>query len=272
MKDIEGYYHADNLYQRILDGLKAVSADMSELSLEDLQPVDEFHIRGGQATRELIELAGFNEHMHIIDVGCGAGGSSRRLAASSGCHVTGVDLSASYIDTASKLTELLNLQHKLEFKTASAMQLPFADNQFDGGWSIQMNMNIADKQGWLQELFRVIKPGGKLVLYEVCAGEADDLHFPVPWAQDASMSFLVRLDEFRKSLEKAGFTISHWQDKTSLAKQAFAGMNKPAEKPLLPPLGVHLLVGEDIPFKAYNLHRNLEENKVTLIEAAAIKP
>jgi cyclopropane fatty-acyl-phospholipid synthase-like methyltransferase len=208
--------------------------------------------------------------MHIIDVGCGVGGSTRRLSHESGCRVTGIDLSDEYIDAAERLTQLLNMQEHVRFHAASALDLPFDDNAFDGAWSIQMNMNIEDKPGWLKELNRVIKPGGRAVLYEVCSNKNTPIYYPVPWAQDDTMSFLVPPDEFREIIQSAGFEIEVWTDKTDLAQQAFAHMTEPVGDALLPELGVHLLVGSDILTKAYNLHRNLDEERVSLIETVAI--
>ena len=70
----------------------------------------------------------------------------------------------------------------------------------------------------------------------------------------------------------AGFDIDVWNDKTDLAQKAFAHMTEPMGEPDLPELGVHLLVGNDIQTKAYNLSRNLDEERVSLIETVAIKP
>lgn len=134
-----------------------------------------------------------------------------------------------------------------------------------------MNMNVEDKLGWLKEVHRVVRPGGRVVLYEVCAGHAAPLHFPVPWAQEASMSFLVPPEAFRELVRSAGFEVEVWNDKTPLAQQAFAGAKKPEGEPKLPILGVYMLVGNDIQTKAYNLHRNLDEGRVSLFEAIAIK-
>jgi SAM-dependent methyltransferase len=150
--------------------------------------------------------------------------------------------------------------------------LPFADDYFDGIWSLQMNMNVEDKQGWLQEACRVLKPGERAVLYEVCGGKNTPLHYPVPWAQDASMSFLVPPESFRELIASAGFDIEVWNDKTELARKAFADAKKPGGAPNLPVLGVYLLVGDDIQTKAWNLHRNLESDSVSLIEAVISKP
>ena len=272
MKHIHRYYSPNDLYNTIIDGLNSLGTELSEVTLDDLQPVDEFHIRGSVATGELIRLSEFTPAMHILDVGCGIGGSTRRLAHETGCRVTGIDLSDEYIDTAQRLTQLLNMEERVAFYAASALDLPFDDHSFDGVWSIQMNMNVEDKLAWLNEVFRVLKPGGRAVLYEVCGNRNAPIYFPVPWAQDSTMSFLVPPEVFRDELARAGFDILVWNDKTELAQSAFASMTEPVGEPRLPELGVHLLVGNDILSKAYNLHRNLDEERVSLIEAVAVRP
>ena len=272
MDHIHSYYSPNDLYNKIIEGLHKLGKDPATVSLDDLQPVDEFHIRGDTATKELIGLSGFTADMHILDVGCGIGGSTRRLAHEIGCRVTGIDLSEEYIDAAQRLTQLLGMQDRVQFAAASALDLPFDDHAFDGVWSLQMNMNVEDKLGWLKETRRVLKPGGRAILYEVCGNRNDPLHFPVPWAQDGSMSFLVSPEAFREAVAAAGFAIEVWNDKTDLAQQAFAKAQKPSGEPTLPVLGVYMLVGNDIGTKAYNLHLNLDEERVSLIEAVAVNP
>jgi SAM-dependent methyltransferase len=272
IEHIHGYYTPNDLYNKIIEGLNELGVDLSKVTLDDLQPVDEFHIRGDAATKELIELSGFTPDMHILDVGCGIGGSTRRLSWETGCRATGIDLSDEYIDTAQRLTELLKMQERVTFHACSALALPFDDNAFDGVWSLQMNMNIDDKLSWLKETYRVLKPGGRAILYEVCGNKNIPLHFPVPWAQDSSMSFLVPPDSFRDVVLSAGYDIAVWHDKTDLARDAFAKVQEPAGEPSLPILGVYMLVGNDIGTKAYNLHRNLDEERVSLIETVALKP
>lgn len=272
MKHIHRYYSPNDLFNNIVEALQKLGTDLSRVTLDDLKPVDEFHIRGDVATKELIRLSGFTSDMHILEVGCGVGGSARRLSHETGCRVTGVDLSEEYIEAARQLTALLNLQERVTFQAGSALALPYDDSTFDGAWSIQMNMNVEDKLSWLKEVYRVLKPGGRAVLYEVCGHKNTPVHFPVPWAQDSSMSFLVPPEPFRDLLRSAGFEIEVWHDKTDLAGEAFAEVAKPVGEPDLPVLGVYLLVGRDIKTKAYNLRRNLEEERVSLIEAVAVKP
>jgi MPBQ/MSBQ methyltransferase len=270
-QDIHSYYSPNDLFNKIIEGLNKLGKDLANVTPDDLQPVDEFHIRGEAATKELIKLAKFTPDMHILDVGCGIGGSTRRLSLETGGRVTGIDLSEAYIDTAERLTKLLDMQEQVIFHACSALELPFEDNSFDGVWSLQMNMNVEDKLSWLKETYRVIKPGGRAVLYELCGSKNTPLHFPVPWAQDSSMNFLVPSALFRNVITSAGFDIEVWSDKTGLAQQAFANAKEPVGEPILPILGVYLLVGEDIQTKAYNLHRNLDEERVSLIETVAVK-
>ncbi len=272
MKHIHGYYSPKDLYNKFILGLDNLGKDLSSIALDDLQPVDEFHIRGDVATKELIQLAGFTSDMHILDVGCGVGWSSLRLSHETGCCVTGIDLSDEYIDAAEKLTQLLNMQECVKFHAASALELPFEDDSFDGAWSIQMSMNVEDKLGWLKEVYRVIKPGERAVLYEVCGNINTPVYFPVPWAQDGSMSFLLPPEPFLELITSAGFDIDVWNDKTHLARKAFAHMTEPMGEPNLPELGVHLLVGNDSLTKAWNLHRNLDDECVSLIETVVVKP
>jgi SAM-dependent methyltransferase len=272
IKHIHSYYSPNDLFNRIIDGLNKLGTDLSQVTLDDLKPVDEFHIRGDAATRELIKLAAFSSDQHILDVGCGIGGSTRRLSHETGCRVTGIDLSDEYIDTAKQLTRLLKMEDRVDFHATSALALPFDSDSFDGVWSLQMNMNVEDKLSWLTETCRVLKPGGRAVLYEVCGNKNTPPHFPVPWAQDGSMSFLATPEKFRDLITSAGLQVSAWNDKTDLAKQTFAKVQKPVGKPDLPILGVYMLVGDDISTKAYNLRRNLEEERVSLIETVAVKP
>ncbi len=96
------HYGLGDLMQRIEAGLEAQGSDLAALSIEDLAPVDEFHIGGRTATdafaRRLAPAAG----ARLLDIGCGLGGASRYFATAWSCHVTGIDLTPEYIDVASK--------------------------------------------------------------------------------------------------------------------------------------------------------------------------
>lgn len=268
--DVRDYYAPAALKERVKSALSAIGKPFDELTIEDIAVVDEFHIRGEAATNELIAATDFSSDSKILDLGCGLGGPARRLASKTNCKVTGIDLSDEFIDCANYLTELVKLEDLVSFKACSCLELPFEDASFDGAWTIQMMMNIDQKQALLNEVKRVLKPGAKFVIYEVMAGDNQAPYFPVPWAQSADNSCLCSQAELKTLLAASGFEIETWVDKTDLARQAFAGMSPPSSDSKLPPLGVHFLVGDDILTKAYNLKRNLNEGRVTLVQAVTL--
>ena len=108
----ERYYTTTNLFSYILKVLKAAGKDINNLTIKDLAPVDSFHIRGIEATKELASLIKIKPENKILDVGCGIGGSARFLASNYGCFVTGVDITEEYCNAAAELSKLLKLENK----------------------------------------------------------------------------------------------------------------------------------------------------------------
>jgi MPBQ/MSBQ methyltransferase len=97
----------------------------------------------------------------VLDVGCGIGGSSRILAKDYGFEVTGVTLSPKQVQRATELTpEGVNAK----FQVDDALALSFGDNSFDVVWSIEAGPHMPDKAKYAQEMVRVLKPGGILVV------------------------------------------------------------------------------------------------------------
>ena len=89
---VAAYYGKGGLAAAIIDGIEAAGLDPDALMPEDLAPVDEFHTAGRLATLKALELASLETGMHVLDAGCGIGGTARCLAAEQGCRVTGIDL------------------------------------------------------------------------------------------------------------------------------------------------------------------------------------
>jgi len=263
---VETHYTRDDLGEAILAALRAAGKDIDHLTPDDLAPVDEFH--GGQrpATVRLAELVGFAGTERVLDVGSGLGGPSRFLAGRYGCRVSGIDLTAEFVRVAEMLTRLTGLVDRVDYRQGSALDLPFEEHSFDVVWSQNAAMNIADRDRLYREMRRVLKPGGKLALQEVAAGPRDPPHYPVQWAREPGISFLLSQAATRDTLEAAGFRVVTWQDTTeeALASAARRARNAAGTPPAL---GTHLLLGEDWPAMFQNSARNLEERRTELFNA-----
>lgn len=128
-------------------------------------PVDE-------ATDRLTDLVADRlapEHgTHLLDVGCGNGVPALRIAASRGVRVTGVTVSAQQVREASARARDHRVGGRTAFLLADAVDLPFEDASFDGAWAIESLLHIGDRTAALAELHRVVRPGGRLVVADLC--------------------------------------------------------------------------------------------------------
>jgi MPBQ/MSBQ methyltransferase len=109
----------------------------------------------------------------VLDVGCGIGGASRRLASScigSGAKITGITLSQEQAKRANELAKNQNIPNA-NFQVMDALNMSFDDNSFDLVWACESGEHMPDKKKYVDEMMRVLKPGGTLVLATWCQRE-----------------------------------------------------------------------------------------------------
>jgi len=265
------HYGETRIGERILEALAAAGKDMHRLVPDDLAPIDEFHTRGREATRDLARAARLQAGERVLDVGSGLGGPSRRLAAEFGCHVVGIDVTPAYCEAATLLAEHVGLAHRVTYRQGDAAVLPFEDAAFDVVWTQHVAMNVADKQALYRGMHRVLAPGGRLAIYDVLAGPVSPLHFPVPWASSPDQSFLVTPDALCAFLQEAGFVIEAWVDTTPIALASLERQAARSQAGPPAPLGLHLLLGPQFAAMARNHRRNLQENRASLAQLVARK-
>jgi ubiquinone/menaquinone biosynthesis C-methylase UbiE len=259
------HYSGGALLGAIDAGLEQLGITPGSATIDDLAPVDEFHIGGRPATRELCEQLGIDAATSVLDVGCGIGGTARFMATAFGCSVTGIDLTQEYVDVARALSERSGPADRLDFGTASALSMPFPDASFDRAVVLHVGMNIVDKAGLFHEVRRLLRPGGRLGIYDVMRMDDRTIEFPMPWATDAAMSFVEPVAVYRAALEAEGFTVDSERDRGDFAAGFFQAMKARATKGP-PPLGLHVIMGDDAPTKIGNMVAAVTEGIIAPVE------
>jgi SAM-dependent methyltransferase len=259
------HYEKHDLIERVTSALSAAAMSGRTLSVEELAPLDQFHFRGLSATSELADRLTVHPQTNVVDLGSGLGGPSRYLAARFGCKVHGIDLTPSFVETARLLTDLCGLREQVTFSCANALDLPFKSGSVDLVWTQHVAMNIRDRAALYREVFRVLRLGGTLAIYDVVAGPNGPVHFPVPWAQEPAASFLLTADAMATALEDQGFSRVSWSDKTDASITWLDGQDSAARTN--PSFGLQVINGPDFGVSVANLGRSLREGRAALLEA-----
>lgn len=155
MKDTVDLY--DSHYSRVEDDVyrairsEAFGEDLGQTSWITAEECDEF-----------CRWLGIEAGHKVLEVACGSGGVSLRMATRLGASVTGMDINASAVAAASDRALLQGLQDQAEFRVVDATgPLPFADESFDIVFCNDAINHLADRRGVLAEWHRVLRPGGR---------------------------------------------------------------------------------------------------------------
>ena len=255
--EVTGHYEKRDLCSQIITSLRL--AGIEKPTPQDLSEVDEFHIGGIDATRFVSAALSPTPSGKILDIGCGIGGPARFIALDIGCHVTGIDLTESFVETGNQLSRLVGLEDQVMLNTGNALALPFGENEFDAAFMIHVGMNVADKNQLISnEAARVIKPGGHFVIYDVMQMQDVTLPYPLPWAETEKTS----------AVSSPKYIWTRWLDLDLLPNHPRTNVISPCSflinhekgagnQP--PALGLHLVMGVTTPQKIQNVHQQIRQ-------------
>jgi hypothetical protein len=129
-------------------------------------------------------------------------------------------------------------------------------------------MNVADRDGLAREFSRVLRAGGRLVFFDILAGDAAaPLIFPLPWATTPQTSFLQTLAQTTATLERAGLRLERWND---LTDRAIAAMSAQLGAPR-PPVSLMTVMGDRIGAMAMNLVENARHGNLRAVMGRATR-
>merc|ERR1712232_1389766 len=178
---------------------------------------------------EMMKLGGISPDVDdgakVLDVGCGVGGTSRYLAKKMpNADVTGITLSPNQVKRATELAEEQNVPNA-KFTVMNALEMDFPDNTFDIVWACESGEHMPDKETYINEMMRVLKPGGKYVMATWC--QRDDREVPFDKKDERDLNFLyeewthpyfISIEKYKEIIDATGvmgdINTADWVDET----------------------------------------------------------
>jgi ubiquinone/menaquinone biosynthesis C-methylase UbiE len=271
--NLENHYASEGLRERVTAALQEAGLGSGHINWSQLAQLDQFHSRGLEAARELAKVLDAKAEDTVLDLGSGLGGPSRFLAATVGCHVTGIELTKDYVYISNDLTERSGLSGKVAAIEGDASKLTFDDETFDHAWTIHVSMNIQDKEAFYKGVYRVLRQGGRFAIYDILKGDYEPAIYPTPWSPVPDLSFLATASETTDLLRAAGFTEVLFEDDTKQALEALALIaNAPPPAPNTPKtVTLPQVLGPKVRPMLKNMMQNFQEGRTRVARVVVRK-
>lgn len=215
---------------------------------------------------------------HLLDAGCGLGGTAIALAEEHGVKVTGLTICEPHVALAADYADRRGVGHLVEFRHGDFMDMPFPDDAFEAVLNHESFCYASDKHAYLRGVFRVLKPGGQWRAIEsLVSGKALSGADEADYAQlhrGCRIPPLASPGELSAALEATGFERVHTQDlgaevakATGQSRRLWASlqaMNLPAREKYPE---YHDLMDAAVAFD-----RGLREGAFTYVFVSATKP
>lgn len=210
---VSHYYDTHPINEtQILQMLQRNGIPLETLSEDILQGYDQDHYGGVEALNTLARKAGIQATSSVLDVCCGIGGPARYLAHNYGCHVMGLDLTESRIQSARRFTNMVKLDQLVDFRQGNALDMPFTDHTFDVVIGQEAWAHVPNKARLILECARVVQQGGIIAFTDIVQRgplSVEELH-----RLQREMTFveLETLNGYDQHLTEAGCTVLEQED------------------------------------------------------------
>ena len=174
----------------------------------------------------------------VLDAGCGYGGSSLWLAGNVSCQVTGITLVQEQVQEAQTAAQRRQLEHCVHFERMDFTQTTFADATFDVVWTLESLVHAERKHDFIREAFRLLRPGGRLLISEYMLREAPPLSSEekaslTPWLTGWIMPNLLTPSEYTSMMREEGFEAIQVRNLTDHTRPSISRLGKTG-LPVLP--------------------------------------
>ncbi|MCY4489230.1 MAG: methyltransferase domain-containing protein [Deltaproteobacteria bacterium] len=164
----------------------------------------------------MVAPALIGEDHHVVDAGCGIGGTAIYLAKTKGCMVTGVNLSRKQLEIAEKKVVDAGLEDRIDLEYGNcSLALPFAGDSIDAVVNVESACHYSDRERFLREVRRVLKPGGRIVATDwlMRDGLTVDQHekYIRPMYEPWAIPGLESRSTYSRRLRDAGLTVLEFE-------------------------------------------------------------
>lgn len=179
----------------------------------------------------------------ILDIGSALGGPSFHMVEKRGVgKVVGIDVQDQLVDQARAVASKKGLGDRIEFMAVKPGPLPFANSEFDMVFSKDSIIHVADKAALVGEIWRVLKPGGKVAIGDWFGGTAPLSPEAETWLEATGLTFALKpVEEFAALFNDAGFAKVHSEDRNAwyveLAKKDIEALQGDAGRRIAAKLG-----------------------------------
>ena len=242
--------------------LRARGSDPDQLTLADLNMIDQFHSGQLETTRVFARWVSPDPGARVLDLGAGLGGSARTLACEHGCQVVAVELVAELHETALELTRRLGWTESVTQRCGDAMAVDPGHDPFDLVWLQHVDMHVADKNTLYRRCAAALAPGGRVVWHDWLAGRGGPPRYPTPWSHTGRISHLARPARFRQSLAAAGLAERRFESISEQTRTWFAATGDGLRRVLKEPEVKGRARLEQVLLEIDNVLINLEQERL----------
>ena len=171
-----------------------------------------------EESEEIPHLLDLRPNSFVLEMGCGSGGYALHLAEKVGCRLVGLDINAPGVRNANQLALARGLASQARFEQCDVSKnLPFDDKTFDAVFSNDVLCHVPGRPEVLGEMFRVLKPGGRMLFSDALVVGGMLSHEEI--ATRSSIGFYVYSPpgENERLIERAGFRQIRVTDTTESA-------------------------------------------------------
>jgi sarcosine/dimethylglycine N-methyltransferase len=190
---------ADTFYSRVWGG--------EDIHVGIYSAPDELiSVASARTVTRMAEVAGVGPGTRVLDLGAGYGGAARRLAAAHGATVHCLNLSPVENARNERMTREQGLDGRVEVTTGSYEDVPVEDSSIDLVWSQDAFLHSGSRETVLDEIARVLRPGGQVVFTDPMAVDGLDQSSIQPILDRIALSTMATPGFYTDGLAQRGFT------------------------------------------------------------------